>query len=254
LGRCERGHGKGACIPDLTPNDRSVRLREFMSPSKEIPAMPHSEMEPLTPRQGEILSWVKGFIREHGMPPTVREIGAAFEIKSSSVFDLLKALERKGQLRRGDMGARSLIVKGRGQRHECGCEEVRIVGRVRAGTPIEAIEDDWGTIAVKKDLLRGRPAFALKVDGNSMIEAGILDGDYVVVLKQETVDDGDIVVAIIENEATLKRVYREHKGVRLEPANSDMVPIHVSSGEFKIQGKVVGVLRLLGGHRTVPGE
>ena len=199
----------------------------------------------LTPRQREVLDWVKAVIRENGMPPTVREIGGAFEIKSSSVFDLLKTLERKGQLRRGELGARSLIVKGRVQRHGCGCEEVRIVGRVRAGAPIEAIQDDWGTIAVKKDLLRGRTAFALKVEGNSMIEAGILDGDYVVVRKQETADDGDIVVALIENEATLKRFHQDADGVRLQPANPAMSAIRVRSGEFAIQGTVVSVMRVM---------
>jgi len=203
------------------------------------------EKEPLTPRQDEILSWVKGFIRDHGMPPTVREIGSAFGIKSSSVFDLLQTLERKGHLRRGDLGARSLIVKGWVQRHECGCEEVRIVGRVRAGAPIEAIEYDYGTIAVKKDLLRGRTAFALKVEGSSMVDAGILDGDYVVVLKQETADDGDVVVALINGEATLKRLHRESNRVRLDPANGTMKPIYVDSGELRLQGKVVAVHRTL---------
>lgn len=207
--------------------------------------MTRPEARPLTSRQSEILAWVRGFIRDHGMPPTVREIGAAFEIKSSSVFDLLQALERKGHLRRGDLGARSLIVAGHADRHECGCEEVRIVGRVRAGAPIEAIENDLGTIAVKKDLLRGRSAFALKVEGNSMIEAGILDGDYVVVRKQETADDGDIVVALIENEATLKRFYRDADGVRLEPASPAMSAIRVRSGEFAIQGTVVSVMRVM---------
>lgn len=208
--------------------------------------MARPDIEPLTSRQREILAWVKGFIRDHGMPPTVREIGTAFGIKSSSVFELLKALERKGQLRRGELGARSLIVKGRAQRPECGCDEVRVVGRVRAGAPIEAIEDDWGTIAVKKDLLRGRAAFALKVEGDSMIDAGILDGDYVVVRKQETADDGDIVVALIENEATLKRFHRDADGVRLEPANPAMSPIQIRSGEFAIQGTVVSVMRVMG--------
>lgn len=207
--------------------------------------MPNPEKEALTPRQHEILRWVKVFIRDHGMPPTVREIGAAFEIKSSSVFDLLQALERKGHLRRGDLGARSLIVEGHADRHECGCEEVRVVGRVRAGAPIEAIENDLGTVAVKKDLLRGRSAFALKVEGNSMIEAGILDGDYVVVRKQEMADDGDIVVALIENEATLKRFYRDADGVRLEPASPAMSAIRVRSGQFAIQGTVVSVMRVM---------
>jgi repressor LexA len=203
------------------------------------------EKEPLTPRQDEILSWVKAFIREHSMPPTVREIGTAFDIKSSSVFDLLQALERKGHLRRGDLGARSLIVKGRSQRHECACQAVRVMGRVRAGAPVEAIEDDCGTIAVKKDLLRGREAFALKVEGSSMVDAGILDGDYVVVLKQEAADDGDVVVALIDGEATLKRLRREEGRVRLDPANGTMRPIYVDSGELRLQGKVVAVHRVL---------
>ena len=207
--------------------------------------MARSGTQPPTPRQLEVLNWVKTFIRDHGMPPTVREIGSAFDIKSSSVFDLLKALEQKGHLRRGELGARSLIVKGRSARHECGCEEVRVVGRIRAGEPIEAIEHERGTVTVNRDLLRGREAFALKVEGRSMVEAGILDGDYVIVRKQETADDGDIVVALIENEATLKRFFRETNGVRLEPANRELSPIHVRSGEFAIQGKVVSVMRIM---------
>ncbi len=207
--------------------------------------MPQPDSRVLTPRQQEVLDWVKAFIRDHGMPPTVREIGAAFGIKSSSVFDLLKALEQKGHLRRGDLGARSLIVKGRGRRHECGCEEVRVVGRVRAGAPIEAIEDDCGTIAVKRDLLRGRESFALKVEGCSMVDAGILDGDYVVVLKQNIADEGDVVVALIDGEATLKRFHREPNRVRLDPANDTMRPIYVESGELRLQGKVVAVHRVL---------
>ena len=199
----------------------------------------------LTPRQRETLEWIKQFIGENGMPPTVREIGDAFGIKSSSTFDLLKALERKGYLRRGELGARSLIVENRSSGHQSGCAEIPIVGRIPAGQPIEAIEHDCGTVAVSRDVLRGRDAYALKVEGSSMVEAGVLDGDYVIVRKQETADDGDIVVALIENEATLKRLYRESGGVRLEPANKDMASIHVTSGEFKIQGKLVGVVRIM---------
>lgn len=199
----------------------------------------------LSPRQRETLEWVKNFIQEHGMPPTVREIGDAFGIKSSSVFDLLKALERKGYMRRGELGARSLIIENRSAPDESGCAEIPVVGRIPAGQPIEAIEHDCGTVAVSKDVLRGGDAYALKVEGSSMVEAGVLDGDYVIVRKQETADDGDIVVALIENEATLKRLYRESGGVRLEPANRNMAPIHVTSGEFKIQGKLVGVVRIM---------
>lgn len=119
------------------------------------------------------------------------------------------------------------------------------MGRVRAGAPVEAIEDDCGTIAVKEDLLRGREAFALKVEGSSMVEAGILDGDYVVVLKQKTADDGDIVVALIDGEATLKRLHREDNRVRSDLANDTMKPIYVNSGELRLQGKVVAVHRVL---------
>lgn len=201
----------------------------------------------LTTRQRQIFEWVKAFIREHAMPPTVREIGDAFSIKSSSVFDLLKTLERKNYLRRGDRGARSLIIEGMRTRRGSGNDsvEVAIVGRIPAGQPIEAIEHDCGTVAVKRDILRGQEAYALKVEGQSMVEAGILDGDYVIVRKQQIAEDGDIVVALIENEATLKRFYQEHARVRLEPANHEMEPIYVTHGEFKVQGKVVGIVRVL---------
>jgi repressor LexA len=210
--------------------------------------MGRPETTELTARQRQVFEWVKAFIREHTMPPTVREIGRAFHIESSSVFDLLKTLERKNYIRRGDRGARSLIVEGMRRQRASGSDvvEVAIVGRIPAGQPIEAIEHDCGTVAVKRDLLRGREAYALKVEGQSMVEAGILDGDYVIVRKQQTAEDGDIVVALIENEATLKRFYRDGAGVRLEPANSSMRPIHVQSGEFRIQGKVVGVQRIIG--------
>jgi len=207
--------------------------------------MQRPTMRDLSPRQRETLEWIKGFIREHGMPPTVREIGAAFGIKSSSVFDLLKALERKGYLQRGDLGARSLIIKKGRRRATCHCEEIPVVGQSAAGQPIEAFEHDRGTVTINRELLGGRGGYALQVVGDSMVEAGILDGDYVIIRKQDTADDGDIVVALIDDEATLKRFYREKDHVRLEPANSEMQPIRVRSGEFRIQGKVVGIQRNL---------
>lgn len=190
------------------------------------------------------MEWVKKFIQEHGMPPTVREIGDAFGIKSSSVFDLLKALGRKGYVRRGDLGARSLIIEKQGS-HEDGCVEIPVVGRIPAGRPVEAIENDLGTVPVRKVDLRGGAAFALRVEGRSMVDAGILDGDYVIVRQQRTADDGDIVVALIEDQATLKRFRRLRGRVRLDPANSEMKPIFVNAGEFRIQGKIVAVHRML---------
>jgi repressor LexA len=201
-------------------------------------------MKKLTARQGQIMDWIKGFIDEHGMPPTVREIGAAFEIGSSSVFDHLKALERKGYLRRGDLGARSLILEDANDLRRCEHAEVPVVGRIAAGSPIEAIEDDLGSIPVNKKLLRGHGGFALRVEGDSMVDAGIHDGDYVIVREQATAEDGDIVVALINDEATLKRFYKGKDGVRLEPANGKMKPIKVTSGDFRIQGKVMAVHRL----------
>ncbi len=179
------------------------------------------------------------------MPPTVREVGRAFDIKSSSVFYLLKELERKGHLKRGTLGARSLILSGE-QRQRCRCEEVPVKGRIAAGQPIFAADVDEGTITTNRDVLRGGEAYALRVQGDSMKDAGIFDGDHVIIRAQDTADDGDIVVALIEDEATLKKLYREKKRVRLEPANRRMKPIYVKSGELRIQGKVIEVRRTLG--------
>ncbi len=195
----------------------------------------------LTERQSEILKWIEDFAREHGVPPTVREIGRAFGIRSSSVFDLLKTLERKGRLRRCGPGARSLVLKNL----SCGCRELPVKGRIAAGKPILAAEDDLGTVTVDADLLRSQAGYALKVEGDSMVDAGILDGDYVVIRAQDTADDGDIVVALIEDEATLKRFHREKNRIRLDPANKKMRPSYVDSGEFRVQGKVVAVHREL---------
>lgn len=197
----------------------------------------------LTARQQEILDWIGEFIDEHGIPPTVREIGRAFDIKSSSVFDHLQALERKGRLRRGDLGARHLTLTE--ERQDKGREEVPVIGRIAAGQPIEAVEGDLGSIPLNGSVLRGKEGFALRVEGDSMVDAGIHDEDYVIVRKQETAESGDIVVGLIGDEATLKRFYPEAGGVRLEAANGDMEPIHVTHGNFRIQGKVVGVMRVM---------
>ncbi len=209
--------------------------------------MPPRRTTGLTERQRAVLEWIKRFIGEHGIPPTVREVGGAFDIKGSSAFYLLKQLERKGAIERGRLGARSLVVRDAANRDRSEFVAVPIVGRIPAGQPIEAIENEAGKVTVRRDLLQGRPGFALQVAGDSMIDAGILDGDFVVVRRQETAEDGDVVVALIEDEATLKRFYRERGGARLEPANKTMRPIRVRTGEFRIQGKVVSVQRSLDG-------
>jgi len=200
----------------------------------------------LTDRQREVLAWVRSFVRRHGMPPTIREIGAAFGINPRSAFDFLKALERKGYLKRGKLGARSIEFperkpyKPRQPRDETA--PLRILGRIAAGKPIYAHEDDLGSLSL--DPLKHQGCFVLVAQGNSMIDAGILDGDHVIVRPQEHARDGDIVVALIDNEeATVKRMYREANRIRLQPANKDMDPIFVRPDQLRIQGRVVGVHR-----------
>lgn len=208
--------------------------------------MPRRATTVLTPRQRAILEWIKTFLYQHGMPPTVREIGRAFGIGTSGVFDHLRALERKGRLRRAGRGARSLVIEGWRPPPPASVAEIPVVGQIAAGRPIEAIEQEEGAVAVQEALLHGHDGYALRVQGDSMVDLGILDGDVVIVRRQETAEDGAIVIALTEGEATLKRFYRESGGVRLEPANRAMAPLHVRAGEFRIQGTVVGVVRVYG--------
>lgn len=199
----------------------------------------------VTPRQQEILAWVKAFIHDHGMPPTVREIGRAFRIDSSSVFYLLKQLERKGYLRRGNLGARSLILEEQKPVVHASAK-IRVMGRIAAGQPIEAVEHHFKTLRLNVDVLRGYEGHALEVIGKSMIEDGIFDGDYVIIRKQETADNGDVVVALLNGDATLKRLRRQRNAIILEPANSEIKPIPVKpEDDLKIQGKVVAIYREL---------
>ncbi len=203
-------------------------------------------MRELTARQKAILDWVVGFVRQHGLPPTLREIGKAFKISSPGVLGHLRALERKGYVKRGKLGARSLEITGMPARPTDDSVELPVVGRIAAGVPLLAVENREGTVWVDRRML-GRGSgehFALRVTGDSMIEDGIFDGDTVVIRKQETADDGDIVVALLDDgEATLKRIYREERRIRLQPANSAMKPIYVRN--VVVQGVVKGVFRAL---------
>lgn len=198
----------------------------------------------MTSRQRDILEFVRKFIEKNHMPPTVREIGVAFNIYPRAVQDFLKILERKGYLKRGNLGARSLILND--LPHESGecCNAAPIIGRIAAGKPIYAEENTLGAVTVNSALLKGRDVYVLQVQGESMMDDGILDGDFVLIRKQETADDGDIVVALLDDEATLKRLYREpNNRIRLQPANKTMQPIYVDADKIRIQGKVVGVQR-----------
>lgn len=201
-------------------------------------------MVPLTERQRAILEFIKDFVREQGLPPTVREIGEHFGLDPHAVHDHLKALERKGYLKRDSSKARSLrlveaLEEGR-------VEQVPVLGRVQAGLPLLAVENVEGSLPVAEDWLGGAEAFFLKVKGDSMVGAHIQDGDYVLVRRQEVAEHGDIVVALLDDEATVKRLYRRGRALFLQPENPTMAPIEVKGEDrFRILGKVIGVLRRL---------
>ena len=193
-------------------------------------------MKPLTKSQQKIYDFLKDR-SQYGIPPSAREICAATGLKSTStVHAHLKALENLGYISR-DAGLNRAI-------HIEGCEQtaqVPILGKVTAGLPILAVEEIQGYLPITASQQRGRELFALTVQGESMKNAGILDGDYVVVERTPTARDGDIVVALIEDEATVKRLYRETDCVRLQPENDAFEPIYAK--EVIILGKVISVVR-----------
>lgn len=219
-------------------------------------------MEELTDRQREILTFIVKETEVRGFPPTIREIGEQMDIRSTNgVNDHLKALERKGYLNRGEQQSRSLVptkrarlVLGLGTRRDSGMVDVPLLGKVAAGAPLLATENVEDSVRIDSFLLggSGREVFALRVKGQSMIEDGIFDGDYLFVKKTPTAQPGDIVVALIEDEATVKRYYPEGDRIRFQPANATMQPIYVNRSEFRstmLLGLVVGVYRKFPGGR-----
>lgn len=228
-------------------------------------------MQGLTHRQQMVLEYIRRSITDRGYPPTLREIGAFMGIRSTNgVNDHLRALERKGYLTREDMKSRALRpammnpptngsvkveaanANGAGGEHVAEDErlvEVPVIGRVAAGLPILAEQNVVDTVRIDRMLVRGgKDVFALRVQGESMIEAGIHDGDYIFVRKQPSASRGDIVVALLGDEATVKYYFPEKEHVRLQPANAAMAPIYVRATDFRqsmILGIVVGVYRKL---------
>src|SRR5262245_2554689 len=193
----------------------------------------------LTERQREIYDFIKEKIESRGYGPTVREIGQAFKIKSpNGVMCHLKALEKKGLIIREGFSARAIQLVD----YKPGAATLPLLGRVAAGVPHEAISSDDKLDF--NEMFGGKNHYALKVQGQSMIEEHIDDGDYVVIRKQETAHNGERVVAMIGDEVTLKRYYKEKDHIRLEPANGTMAPIIVPASErSQILGVLVGVLR-----------
>lgn len=232
------------------------------------PGLPAAKRGDLTPRQQNILDFVTEFQGQHGFPPSIREIGEFFGIKSTNgVSDHLRALEKKGFLNRSGNLSRCLqVVRDeedprpatrrplpgetlRGVASEGTQIRVPILGKVAAGQPLLAVEESEDTLVIDSFLLGGPgEVFGLRVVGESMIEAGIFPGDFLFVRKRVTAHPGDIVVAMIEGEATVKRWFPEGDRIRLQPENRTMQPIYVRAQDFRqcdLLGTVVGIYRKL---------
>ena len=220
-------------------------------------------MQGLTDRQQQVLHYIRQSINERGYPPTLREIGAHMGIRSTNgVNDHLRALERKGYLTREDMKSRALrprdldpppaAVANDGVAAPANDQgehmvDIPILGRIAAGLPLLAEESVLDTVRIERNMVRGgRDVFGLRVNGDSMIEAGIFNGDYIFVKKQLTAQRGEIVCALIGDEATVKYFFPEKDYIRFQPANAKMAPILVRATDFRptmLLGVVVGVYR-----------
>lgn len=197
----------------------------------------------LTKRQKEILDFIKEYEQEYGVAPSYREIGQALGVSSpATVSDHIKALEAKGFLSKGENQIRSIEISPTVSHLDGGVMELPLVGLITAGEPIEAIEDKETMAVPGGFIVDGVNSYVLKVKGQSMIEDGILDGDYVIVERNPSPKNGDVIVALLDNAyATLKRFYRESDKIRLQPANSSMKPIFVK--DLIVQGVVRAVIR-----------
>lgn len=199
---------------------------------------------PLTKRQRQALEFIFQYIQKYGVSPTHGEIAEALGVSSvATVHDHLLQLAKKKAIKIYKGAVRGVEILDKKIAHILEGVELPLIGYIAAGKPIEAIENPTETIEVSPTLISGKKrTFVLQVRGNSMVDEGILDGDYVVVEEQETANNGDIVVALLENSlATLKRFFREETHIRLEPANAKMEPIYAKN--VKIQGRVRGLIR-----------
>jgi repressor LexA len=199
-------------------------------------------LPPLTSRQRAIYEFILTTIREKGFAPSIQEIGRQFKIASTNgVSDHLKALEKKGYIRR--VGKRALeVVNALGQPVITATRDVPLLGKIAAGKPLLSEENFAGYVTIPEDMASGK-TFALKVKGDSMIDAGILDGDQVIVKQQGSAENGEIVCAMIDGEATLKRFFEKDGVVILRAEKEKYAPITLTEGEFRIVGRVVGLLR-----------
>lgn len=198
----------------------------------------------ITPKQQEILDYIKKEILQKGYPPAVRDICQAVRLKStSSVHSHLETLEKNGYIRRDPTKPRAIEILDEDfymNRKEM--VQIPVVGNVAAGTPILAVENIEDYFPMPVSMLPDKDLFILRVKGDSMINMGILNGDFVIVARADTAENGEVVVALVDDSATVKRFYKEDGYYRLQPENDAMEPIIVS--EVTIQGKVIGLLRM----------
>jgi repressor LexA len=203
------------------------------------------EKKKLTSTQESVLNFLKQFLREKGFPPTLREIASHFGLRGpKGPLKTLQKLERKGFIRKIPGGSRAIEILGaptsRGQ-----SLSLPVIGRVTAGRPILAIENIEGYIDFDRSLVSSENVFLLRVQGDSMIDAHIQDGDFALVKPQKDAENGEIIVALIDDEATIKRVFKKRDLIRLQPAHPTMEPIVIKKGEKNvvIVGKVIGIFR-----------
>ncbi len=197
-------------------------------------------------RQKQILDFIRQYIDKYGYSPTLSEIAEALGVSSlATVHEHLTTLVQKGVIKRFEGAVRGIEIVDQKMSATLAGIELPVLGFIAAGQPIATFTDPDATVRVSPSMVSGKKrSYVLQVRGDSMIEDGILDGDYVIIEEQNTANDGDTVVALLDNNlATLKKFYKENGRIRLEPANSSMQPIYVNNGEFKIQGKCVGVIR-----------
>jgi repressor LexA len=197
-------------------------------------------MKTLTARQKEVLDFISSFLDDHGYPPTIREIAESFAISVKGAYDHVKALEKKGYIRLGENRSRALELLRR-EKPQRAAVEIPLLGSVAAGKPISADENYSGSIHVPSDMVRTSPCFALSVRGDSMKDAGIFHGDIAVIEQRQTADNGEIVVAMIDDAVTLKRFYRENSRVKLMAENPAYAPIYTQ--DVKILGRLRGIIR-----------
>ena len=200
-------------------------------------------MKEPTERQKEVLDFISGYINTHAYPPTIREVADFFEISVKGAHDHLTALRKKGLLKYGDKKSRTMELIRTGEEERERFAEIPVLGTVAAGKPVMAVENMDGSIKFHRSFLRnGGMYFALRVKGDSMEEAGIMDGDMAVIEHSSMVRNGEIAVVMLDDAVTLKTFFRESARIRLQPENSKYTPIYCSR-DVRVLGRLAHIIR-----------